>query len=172
MPYMHYAPRLRSGVAAGSFAGRFESGAVCFHEWRDNRSPYRVGPSLWVRDGHLSANGQALMDLPLGVWVRFEIVCPLGNRATGAYDLTVTLDGESTVIPQKEFYILYKLLSNPGKVFTKQQLMDEIWGMDTESDPHTLDVHISRLRERFKEGTQFEIVTIRGLGYKAVKRNA
>ena len=88
------------------------------------------------------------------------------------YDnLTVTLDGESTVIPQKEFYILYKLLSNPGKVFTKQQIMDEIWGMDTESDPHTLDVHISRLRDRFKERAPFEIITIRGLGYKAVKRD-
>ena len=88
------------------------------------------------------------------------------------YDnLTVTLDGESTVIPQKEFYILYKLLSNPGKVFTKQQIMDEIWGMDTESDPHTMDVHISRLRDRFKERAPFEIITIRGLGYKAVKRD-
>jgi DNA-binding response OmpR family regulator len=74
-------------------------------------------------------------------------------------------------LPQKEFYILYKLLSNPNRVFTKQQIMDEIWGMDTESDPHTLDVHISRLRERFKDTAQFEIVTIRGLGYKAVKKN-
>ena len=88
------------------------------------------------------------------------------------YDnLTVSMDDESTVIPQKEFYILYKLLSNPGKVFTKQQIMDEIWGMDTESDPHTLDVHISRLRDRFKEHAPFEIITIRGLGYKAVKRD-
>ncbi|UWG98788.1 response regulator transcription factor [Dehalobacter sp. DCM] len=87
-------------------------------------------------------------------------------------DLTIFLNGESLIIPQKEFYILYKLLSNPNKVFTKQQLMDEIWGMDTESDPHTLDVHISRIRERFKERSSFEIITIRGLGYKAVKSNA
>lgn len=87
-------------------------------------------------------------------------------------DLTVCLNGESMIIPQKEFYILYKLLSNPDKVFTKQQLMDEIWGMDTESDPHTLDVHMSRIRDRFKENAPFEIKTIRGLGYKAVKRNA
>ena len=84
-------------------------------------------------------------------------------------DLTVFINGEYMLLPQKEFYILYKLLSNPNKAFTKQQLMDEIWGMDTESDPHTLDVHISRLRERFKDNTQFEIKTIRGLGYKAVK---
>ncbi len=87
-------------------------------------------------------------------------------------DLTVYLNGESMIIPQKEFYILYKLLSNPNKVFTKQQLMNEIWGMDTESDPHTLDVHMSRIRERFKENAPFEIKTIRGLGYKAVKCNA
>jgi two-component system, OmpR family, response regulator len=86
-------------------------------------------------------------------------------------DLTVCQSGEEMVIPQKEFYLLYKLLSNPNRVFTKQQLMDEIWGMDTESSPHTLDVHMSRIRERFKENAPFEIKTIRGLGFKAVKRN-
>ncbi len=95
-----------------------------------------------------------------------------GNMVLYYDDLTVSLNGEKTVLPQKEFYILYKLLSNPNKVFTKQQLMDEIWGMDTESDPHTVDVHISRLRERFKENEQFEIKTIRGLGFKVVKHDA
>jgi DNA-binding response OmpR family regulator len=95
-----------------------------------------------------------------------------GNVELHYDNLTVCIGNRSLVIPQKEFYILYKLLSSPNKVFTKQQIMDEIWGMDTESDPHTLDVHISRLRERFKENAQFEIVTIRGLGYKAVKRDA
>ncbi len=94
-----------------------------------------------------------------------------GDMELSYDDLTVCLNGENMIIPQKEFYILYKLLSNPNKVFTKQQIMDEIWGMNTESDPHTLDVHISRIRERFKDNTQFEIKTIRGLGYKAVKRN-
>ncbi len=97
--------------------------------------------------------------------IRFE------NAELRYDDLTVCIDGECSVLPQKEFYILYKLLSNPNRVFTKQQIMDEIWGMDTESDPHTLDVHISRLRERFKDNAMFEIVTIRGLGYKAVKKN-
>lgn len=88
------------------------------------------------------------------------------------YDaLTIRVHGESIVIPQKEFYLLYKLLSNPDRVFTKQQLMDEIWGMDTESSTHTLDVHMSRIRERFKENAPFEIRTIRGLGFKAVKKN-
>ena len=97
--------------------------------------------------------------------IRFE------NAELRYDDLTVCIDGDCSVLPQKEFYILYKLLSNPNRVFTKQQIMDEIWGMDTESDPHTLDVHISRLRERFKDNAQFEIVTIRGLGYKAVKKH-
>lgn len=86
-------------------------------------------------------------------------------------DLTVMLNEERIIIPQKEFYLLYKLLSNPDRVFTKQQLMDEIWGIDTESSPHTLDVHMSRIRERFKDNAPFEIKTIRGLGFKAVKRN-
>ncbi len=95
-----------------------------------------------------------------------------GNMELHYDNLTVSVDGNSFVIPQKEFYILYKLLASPNKVFTKQQIMDEIWGMDTESDPHTLDVHISRLRDRFKDNAQFEIITIRGLGYKAVKRDA
>ena len=95
-----------------------------------------------------------------------------GNMELCYDELTVSIDGEKLVVPQKEFYVLYKLLSSPNKVFTKQQIMDEIWGMDTESDPHTVDVHISRLRERFREYTQFEIVTIRGLGYKVVKHES
>ncbi len=86
------------------------------------------------------------------------------------YDaLTVIQGQESILLPQKEFYLLYKLISYPNKIFTKQQLMDEIWGMDTESDEHTVVVHINRLRERFRESADFEIVTVRGLGYKVVK---
>lgn len=86
------------------------------------------------------------------------------------YDtLTVIQGQESILLPQKEFYLLYKMISYPNKIFTKQQLMDEIWGMDSESDEHTVVVHINRLRERFRESTDFEIVTVRGLGYKAVK---
>ena len=86
------------------------------------------------------------------------------------YDsLTVISNGKSTVLPQKEFYLLYKLLSYPDKIFTRQQLMDEIWGMLSETDERTVNTHINRLRERFKDNPDFSIVTIRGLGYKAVK---
>lgn len=87
------------------------------------------------------------------------------------YDaLTVTVHGKETILPQKEFYLLYKLLSYPNKIFTRQQLMDEIWGMFSETDECTVNTHINRLRDRFRDCTDFEIVTVRGLGYKAVKK--
>ena len=71
-------------------------------------------------------------------------------------------------LPQKEFQLLYKLLSVPNKIFTRQDLMDEIWGYDSESDLRTVDVHIKRLREKFEKFKEFEIMTIRGVGYKGV----
>lgn len=86
------------------------------------------------------------------------------------YDaLTVTVNGSESILPQKEFYLLYKLLSYPNKIFTRQQLMDEIWGMFSETDERTVNTHINRLRDRFASCDDFEIVTVRGLGYKAVK---
>jgi len=87
------------------------------------------------------------------------------------YDaLTVTRDEEHQTLPQKEFYLLYKLLSYPDKIFTRIQLMDEIWGMESESTDTTVNVHINRLRRRFESYPEFELVAVRGLGYKAVKR--
>ena len=71
-------------------------------------------------------------------------------------------------LPQKEFLLLFKLLSYPNKIYTRRQLMDEIWDMDSESDERTVDVHVSRLRERFRDNPDFDILTVRGLGYKAV----
>ena len=86
------------------------------------------------------------------------------------YDsLTVSRGDESQTLPRKEFYLLYKLLSYPGKIFTRIQLMDEIWGMESESDDNTINVHVNRLRRRFEGYPEFSIETIRGLGYKAVK---
>lgn len=88
------------------------------------------------------------------------------------YDnLTVIREGERQVLPQKEFYLLYKLLAYPDKIFTRIQLMDEIWGMDSESSDVTVNVHINRLRKRFDSYPEFEIISVRGLGYKAVKNN-
>ncbi len=85
------------------------------------------------------------------------------------YDgFTVDSPEGSSELPQKEFLLLFKLLSYPNKIFTRRQLMDEIWDMDSESDERTVDVHISRLRDRYRSNPDFEIVTVRGLGYKAV----
>ena len=78
-----------------------------------------------------------------------------------------TADGD-TELPQKEFLLLFKLLSYPSKIFTRRQLMDEIWDMESESDERTVDVHVSRLRDRYRNNGDFEILTVRGLGYKAV----
>ena len=84
------------------------------------------------------------------------------------YDtLTVSKNGENIILPKKEFYLLYKLLSYPKRIFTRMELMDDIWGMNTNSDEQTVNVHIRRLREKFKDYDEFEIITIRGLGYKA-----
>ena len=87
------------------------------------------------------------------------------------YDsLTVTKDGRTQELPQKEFLLLYKLLSFPGKIFTRIQLMDEIWGAESETGWETVTVHVGRLRKRFEGWEEFEIVSVRGLGYKAVKK--
>lgn len=86
------------------------------------------------------------------------------------YDaLTVERAGNRQMLPQKEFYLLYKLLAYPDRVFTRLQLMDEIWGMDSEAADNTVTVHINRLRNRFRGWPEFEIVSVRGLGYKAVR---
>ncbi len=89
------------------------------------------------------------------------------------YDtLTVTRGEEQMELPKKEFYLLFKLLASPRQIFTRRQLMDDIWGMDAMSDERTVDVHIKRLREKCERFPDFEIVTVRGLGYKAEKRDA
>lgn len=94
----------------------------------------------------------------------------IGNTELLADSLTVITGGKSYVLPQKEFMVLYKMASFPGKIFTRQQIMDDVWGYDVETDPHTLDVHIGRLRERFRDNPDFQIVTIRGVGYKVMKK--
>ncbi len=83
--------------------------------------------------------------------------------------LTVRRGEETQVLPQKEFQLLYKLLSYPGRIFTRIELMDEIWGTDSDTGWETVTVHIGRLRKRFEGWPEFEIVSVRGLGYKAVK---
>lgn len=83
---------------------------------------------------------------------------------------TVERQGEIHELPQKEFLLLFKLLSFPNKIFTRIQLMDEIWGLDCDTGSETVTVHVGRLRKRFEHWDDFEIEAIRGLGYKAVKK--
>ena len=91
------------------------------------------------------------------------------GQTTLFYDsLSVKTPKGMMELPQKEFLLLFKLLSYPNKIYTRRQLMDEIWDMDSESDERTVDVHVSRVRERFRDNGDFQIITVCGLGYKAV----
>ena len=94
----------------------------------------------------------------------------IGNTVLDYDAMTISRGSSPIMLPQKEFFLLYKLLSYPDKIFTRLQLMDEIWGRDSSSDAQTIDVHINRLRRRFQDNPDFDIVTVRGLGYKAVVR--
>ena len=94
----------------------------------------------------------------------------LGGTTLHYDTLTVSQREGEVTLPQKEFLLLYKMAASPGRIFTRQQIMDDIWGLDTETDPHTVDVHIGRRRDRFRDNPDFEIITMRGLGYKVVKK--
>ena len=92
----------------------------------------------------------------------------IGSTELNFNSLSISVDGKYEALPKKEFLLLFKLLSHPDRIFTRRQLMDDIWDLDTESDERTVDVHINRLRDRFRSSKDFEIQTVRGMGYKAV----
>ena len=106
---------------------------------------------------------------------RYKIACErflnVGTTTLEYDSFTVSYKDKRIELPQKEFLLLFKFLSFNNKIFTRRQLMDEIWDMGSESDERTVDVHINRLRERFRDNDDFEIVTVRGLGYKGVTKN-
>lgn len=93
----------------------------------------------------------------------------VGDTTLNRESFTVTVKNEEILLPQKEFLLLFTMLSYPNKIFTRQQLMDEIWGIFSETDERTINTHINRVRDRFSDSKDFKIITIRGLGYKAVK---
>lgn len=95
----------------------------------------------------------------------------IGCKELDYEGLTVTANGVTHEMPPKEFYLLFKLFNNPNKVFTRLELLDEIWGMESDTDERNVDAHIKKLRKKFDETADFEIVTVRGLGYKAVFKN-
>ncbi len=95
----------------------------------------------------------------------------IGNTTLFYDSFLVREGGTEYELPRKEFQLLFKLLSYPNKTFTRKQLMEEFWDSETQSEERTVDVHINHLRDRFKSNEDFEIVTVRGLGYKAVKKD-
>jgi len=94
----------------------------------------------------------------------------IGSTVLEFDSMTVSYNGVTVNVPQKEFMLLYKMCSFPGRIFTRQQLLDEIWGYDSKGDAHSMEVHISRLRDRFRDNADFEIITIRNVGYKVVRK--
>lgn len=94
----------------------------------------------------------------------------IGSIALDYENMEIRVGTDTILLPKKEFYLLYKLLSYPNKIFTRQELMDDIWGFDSEADERTVDVHIRRLREKFEDAKEFDIITVRGLGYKGVHK--
>ena len=136
------------------------------HGFQSGTDDYMVKP---VNVNEMVLRVEALLRRARMVSERRQVI---GETVLEYDSMSVVSGGVSLTLPQKEFMVLYKLTSYPGRIFTRQQLMDDIWGVDTETDPHTVDVHIGRLRERFRNNPDFEIVTMRGVGYKAVKRHA
>ncbi|MFA9376399.1 MAG: response regulator transcription factor [Lachnotalea sp.] len=95
----------------------------------------------------------------------------IGDMVLDANELSANLNGEDIPLSVREFGILFKLLSYPKQAFTRSQLIDEFWGMDSESGLRSVDVYVTKLREKFSQSADFEIVTVRGFGYKAILKS-
>ncbi len=100
-----------------------------------------------------------------------ETILKIGSTTLNQDALTIEYNNTNQELPQKEFLLLFKLLSSMNKIYTRRQIFDDVWGMESDTDLHTLDVHISRLRSRLKDNKDFKITTVRGLGYKAVLKH-
>jgi DNA-binding response OmpR family regulator len=135
----------------------------------DKRQVYTLGaddflPKPYDMEELLLKTGALLRRARIAADPKLEI----GQTVLYQDSLTVMCAGMAQELPKKEFMILYKLLSYNNRIFTRRQLMAELWDRDTESDEHTVDVHINRLRDKFRDSPDFQIITMRGLGYKAV----
>lgn len=140
---------------------------------KDTLDDKRQGFLLGVDDYMVKPIDMDEMVLRVGVLLRRANIVnqrklKIQNIVLSYDELTLTKGKEVYQLPQKEFQLLYKLLSFPNKIFTRQELMDEFWGLETETDLRTVDVHIKRLREKFEKFNEFEILTIRGVGYKGI----
>lgn len=143
---------------------------------REDFADKKMGFLLGADDYMIKPVDEEEMILRIGALLRRSKISnehklTIGSTTLDYDSITVTSGECSEELPKKEFMLLFKLLSFQNKIFTRRQLMDEIWDMESETDERTVDVHINRLRERFKINDDFEIITARGLGYKAVKKN-
>lgn len=102
--------------------------------------------------------------------IAYDRKIKIGDVTLDYDSMTVSRPGETVSLPQKEFLLLYKLMSSPSHIFTRIQLMDEIWGVESETGWETVTVHIARLRKRFEDWHEFEIESVRGLGYRGVRK--
>jgi DNA-binding response OmpR family regulator len=146
---------------------------ILFVTAKDTIDDKREGFLLGVDDYMVKPVDMDEMVLRVGVLLRRANIVnqrklKIKNIVLSYDEYTLKKDDKIYNLPQKEFQLLYKLLSFPNKIFTRQDLIDEIWGLDNESDFRTVDVHIKRLREKFDDFDEFKIITIRGVGYKAI----
>lgn len=167
---------VKDGFALAEEVREFNSSVpILFMTAMDDFEAKKRGYELGIDDYMVKPIDTQELLLRVGALLRRSQIVSVRKLVVGntvlAYDsLTASTPEGEIELPQKEFYILYKLLSYPGKIFTRSQLMEEFWGADSDSAERTVDVHITRIRDKFKNSEDFEIVTIRGLGYKAVKK--
>ena len=146
---------------------------IMFMTARDDISAKQKGFSLGIDDYMVKPIDMDELPLRISALLRRANIAnekklTVGNLILNADEMSATLDGEDIPTTVKEFNILYKLLSYPKRTFTRNQLKDEFWGVDVDSTPRSVDVYINKLRDKFSDCDGFEIVTVHGLGYKAV----
>ncbi|MBT9133370.1 MAG: Heme response regulator HssR [Firmicutes bacterium] len=141
------------------------------HAWPDKKQGFQSGADDYmVKPIDMDELVLRVVALLRRARISVEQQVRVGDIVLDAAKFELRQNGQEHALPRKEFQVLFKLLSSPGKIFTRQELLDEFWGLDSEVDERTVDVHIKRLRDKFAHQSEFEIVTVRGLGYKAVRR--
>ncbi len=146
---------------------------ILFISARDDISAKQTGFRIGIDDYMVKPVDLEELTLRVGALLRRANIAnekklSAGGLVLNADEMTAYLNGEEITLTVKEFQVLFKLLSYPKKTFTRNQLMDEFWGLETGTTPRSVDVYITKLREKFAACNDFEIVTVHGLGYKAV----
>lgn len=141
-------------------------------EFEDKRRSYAIGvDDYMVKPIDINELVLRVGALLKRAKINVEHKLEVGNTVLDYNSLSVKYNDKEIVLPLKEFKLLFKLLSFPDKIFTRTQIMNECWGMYSESYDRTIDVHITHVREKLNDNEDFSIVTVRGLGYKAVINN-